>query len=291
MFKFIHLTDPHVIGKGMTFYGSDPARRLEAAVASINDEHADAAFAVVTGDLTHWGEEQEYRAFAEQISKLSIPYHLMAGNHDVTAEMRRHFPDLFDDGNGFVQGICGTPVGTCLFLDTHQDDKHPGYYCEKRRAWLAEQLAADDEPVFLFMHHPPFKVGIAGMDPSRMLDSETLWAVLEPHRSRIRHLFFGHIHRPISGSWRGIPISCMRATNQQLALDLSQDATENPDIMRVPGNLEEPAYGVILADEDIVIVHMHEFLKRSPHFMLIPPPDRPGRDYALMMNHDGWKAI
>jgi len=73
--------------------------------------------------------------------------------------------------------------------------------------------------------------------------------------------------------------------------DRSKDASENPDIMRVPGNLEEPAYGVVLADRDTVIVHMHEFLKRSPQFLLIPPPDRPGKDYALTMKHEGWEAF
>lgn len=49
--KFIHLTDTHVIGKGL-LYGQDPAARLRAAVTSINTEHSDAAFVVLTGDMT-----------------------------------------------------------------------------------------------------------------------------------------------------------------------------------------------------------------------------------------------
>ena len=192
------------------------------------------------------------------------------------------------EGAGFVQGVWRTDAGKCLFLQTLQEGVHSGHYCEKRQAWLKAQLDADDDPVFLFMHHPPFEIGIVGMDGSRMLDSEALWSILEPHQTRIRHLFFGHIHRPIFGSWRGVPVSCMRSTNQQLALDL-RDQTENPDIMRVPGNMEEPAYGVVLADRDTVIVHMHEYRRRTPEFLFIPPPDnREGRSYALDMKLEGF---
>ncbi|GKX34658.1 MAG: 3',5'-cyclic adenosine monophosphate phosphodiesterase CpdA [Rhizobiaceae bacterium MnEN-MB40S] len=288
--KFIHLTDVHVVGEGKTMYGSDPAKRLAGAVESINAEHADAEFAVIGGDLTHWGGTEEYEAVKKAVSGLKIPLILMVGNHDAVPELRRHFSDAFDDGNGFVQGVWRTDAGKCLFLQTLQEGVHSGHYCEKRQAWLKAQLDADDNPVFLFMHHPPFEVGIVGMDGSRMLDSEALWSILEPHRARIRHLFFGHIHRPIFGSWRGVPVSCMRSTNQQLALDL-RDETENPDIRRVPGNMEEPAYGVVLADRDTVIVHMHEYRRRTPEFLFIPPADqREGRGYAHDMKLEGFEG-
>ncbi|MEM8803578.1 MAG: metallophosphoesterase, partial [Pseudomonadota bacterium] len=53
--KFIHLTDTHVVGSGL-LYGQDPAERLAEAVTSINAEHSDAEFVIVTGDMTHWGD-------------------------------------------------------------------------------------------------------------------------------------------------------------------------------------------------------------------------------------------
>jgi 3',5'-cyclic AMP phosphodiesterase CpdA len=53
MFKFIHLTDTHVIGGDDMLFGANPRRRLELAVESISMDHADAAFVVITGDLTH----------------------------------------------------------------------------------------------------------------------------------------------------------------------------------------------------------------------------------------------
>ena len=55
---------------------------MEAAIADINKHHADAAFAVVSGDLTHWGEPQSYANFSEAMSALKMPYIAMVGNHD-----------------------------------------------------------------------------------------------------------------------------------------------------------------------------------------------------------------
>ena len=63
-FKFIHITDTHLANPGSTLYGLDPRARLDAAIADINKHQSDAAFAVVTGDLTHWGEPESYANFA-----------------------------------------------------------------------------------------------------------------------------------------------------------------------------------------------------------------------------------
>ena len=73
--KFIHLTDTHVIGDAL-LYGQDSAARLRAAVASINAEHVDAGFVVLTGDMTHWGDAAAYARLKYEIKKLKMPVHL-----------------------------------------------------------------------------------------------------------------------------------------------------------------------------------------------------------------------
>lgn len=258
--KFIHLTDTHVIGQGL-LYGRDPAERLAQAVASINAEHSDSEFVVVTGDMTHWGDVEAYTRFASEITKLSMPVHFMVGNHDDTPSLMNTFPDIPRDGNGFVQTAIETSFGRFLLLDTKAPKTHAGGYCEARRAWLAQQLDVPG-PVFLFMHHPPFKVGIKAMDAIMMQDAERLHDVIAPHKTRIRHLFFGHVHRAIWGNWRGISYSCMRGLNHQVALDL--DSPED----QIKGNFELPAYGVVLLNEDQVTVHMHDFNDGSAVFHL-----------------------
>ena len=55
-----------------------------------------------------------------------------------------------------------------------------GARCERRAAWLAQQLRqAGDEPVHLYIHHPPFPVGIPAMDRIALRDSRPLRSVLE----------------------------------------------------------------------------------------------------------------
>lgn len=277
--KFIHLTDAHVIGGGRLLYGVNPARRLRLAVDSINAEHGDADFTIVTGDLTHWGDADAYAAFAAEIGRLHMPVHLMVGNHDKTPEFLACFPKVPIAENAFVQFAFDTPHGRAICLDTSIAGTHAGGMCAARQKWLATELAASNAPVFLFMHHPPFPVGIAAMDAIRMQDSDAFFAVLAPHCARIRHLFFGHVHRAISGNWRGISYSCMRGLNHQVALDLRGGETA------IVGDLAEPAYGVVLLDENTVIVHMHTFANRSPRFSLHAPKGENQAAWALNMRH------
>lgn len=275
--KFIHLTDPHVISGGLPLYGRDPAAGLAAAIADINTRHGDAELVAITGDLTNWAERSSYETVAELIRPLSIPSVLLLGNHDDRANFRAVFADGLDDGAGFVQGVRQTSAGTFVFLDTHEPGKAGGTYCAARRAWLEKTLAETDGPLFLFMHHPPFPVGIAYMDAIALQDADAFADIVRPHAGRIRHLFFGHIHRAIAGSWLGIPISNMRGTSHQVWLEL----TGRTDTIRT--GPEQPAYGVVLVDDDHVMVHMHEYGNGGKSHAFAPPPGVSDRDYATKL--------
>lgn len=259
--KFIHLTDTHVIGDDL-LYGQDPAARLAAAVQSINAGHGDAAFVVVTGDLTHWGDTGAYARLANEMGKLHIPVHLMVGNHDDAEAFAEAFPDTPRDENGFVQTAINTEAGRFLLLDTKAPEGHSGAYCTARRDWLRRQLEESDTPIVMFMHHPPCPVGIAAMDRIMLHEAEAFHDVIAPHTARIRHLFFGHVHRAIWGNWRGISYSCMRGLNHQVALNLDAPAD------CISGTFDPPAYGVVLLGDDQVTVHLHEFTDSSESFDL-----------------------
>ncbi len=276
--KFIHLTDPHVISGGLPLYGRDPAAGLAGAIIDINAHHGDAELVVITGDLTNWAEEPSYRTLAGLLANLKLPHVLMLGNHDSRENYRRVFHDALDDGNGFVQGTRETPAGTFVFLDTHEPGCAHGMLCESRLGWLERTLTSSDGPLFLFMHHPPFPVGIATMDSIALREAENLAAVLRPHNARIRHLFFGHLHRPIAGSWLGIPISCMRGTNHQVWLELKG----RMDTIRT--GPEQPAYGIVLIDDERCIVQMHEYLNVGTSHDFEPPEGVSDRDYATKLS-------
>lgn len=266
MFDFIHITDLHILPPGQTNYGLDPAERLRMAVESITERHgpastAPAEFVIVTGDLTHHGQPEAFAQLRKILEGLPMPFHLMLGNHDERDNFRAVFPDQGFDENGFVQQAIPTHAGLFLLLDTKAPGSHAGELCEKRLGWLAARLAESEGPVFLFLHHPPMPVGITRMDRLQIAQSAELAAVLAPHKSRIRHLFHGHLHRPLAGSWMGIPFSSIRGTSHQVALDLSERET-------VPGSHEPPAYALVRVTDDAVIIHAHDFLDQTGNFDL-----------------------
>ncbi len=260
--KFIHLTDPHLLAPGCALHGTDPAWRLARAVASINAEHSNAAFVVITGDLADRGEPAAYAALAERLAPLRMPVYVAVGNHDERSAFSAAFPGTPVTPEGFVQYAFDAGGLHHIVLDSLQPGVGWGVFCEQRAAWLAEELAhSAPRPVMLYIHHPPCAVGMAAMDRLSLRDTSPLRAVLLPHRARIRHLFFGHLHRPLAGSWLGIPLSTVRGTNHQVALHLG-------DTPKVMGSHEPPQYAVVLADEESTIVHLHDFDDASARFAL-----------------------
>jgi Icc protein len=262
--KILQVTDTHLVEDGGTIYGIDPAARLEACVAHINAHHADARFCVLSGDLTNEGTPGAYRALKAILDGLAVPYHLMAGNHDDRAALLATFPETPRDSNGFVQYALEIPVGRLLVLDTVEPGTHGGSFGPRRAAWLGNQLEmAGGDAVYIFMHHPPFPIGLPAMDRMGIDDPGPFVAAIEG-RANLRHIFFGHVHRPVSGSWRGIAFSALPSTVHQVALDLK---TVSP----VPKTREPPAYGVILISGDTVAVHYHNYLDNS----VLPGPAVP----------------
>lgn len=259
--KFIHITDLHLVEPGKLLYGLDPLERLGLCLDNINRFHADAEFAIVTGDLAHAGNPLAYRALRDAFGKLRLKTHFMLGNHDNRQHFLAAFPESPRDAGGFVQYTLDTAIGRFICLDTNEREVPWGVLCDSRLAWLSAELErARDMPVYLFMHHPPFAVGLKRMDEISLQQPERFAAAISG-RSNIRHLFFGHLHRPIGGSWRGIPITTMRATSHQVALDFVMEGV-------VPGSHEPPAYAVVLADAELTVVHFHDFLDQTNTFVL-----------------------
>lgn len=255
--KIIQVSDLHLVPPGTRLLGLDPRARLDACLADINAQHGDAALCVFTGDLADRGAAAAYAALRAALRVLRVPYRLLIGNHDDRAAFRAAFPEAPCDGHGFVQSVFRCARGDLILLDTHEPGSGAGSFCARRAAWLGDRLAeAGDRPVYLFLHHPPFDIGIPSLDRIRLADPAGLIRALDAAPRRPAHLFFGHVHRPVSGSWRGIPFSALRATVHQVPLDFAQEAP-------VPYSLEPPAYNVILLDDERTVVHHHDFLDES----------------------------
>jgi 3',5'-cyclic-AMP phosphodiesterase len=103
------------------------------------------------------------------------------------------------------------------------------------------------------MHHPPFDIGHRLMDMIKLEETDTFAELLEGHD--VRHIFFGHAHRTISGQWHGIAFSALPSLNHQLPLIAESVPTVYSD--------EPPMYSVVLIGKNQTTVHSDAFVHRA----------------------------
>lgn len=247
MLKLIQITDTHITPPGVLVQGDDPSERLAAVLDDVAAKHADAAAVILTGDLVDAGDEAAYGQLRSVLGRHPLPYRLTIGNHDHRPHFAKTFPDQMT--GAFAQQALSFGEIDVVLLDSCDDaPTHAGRLCDERLAWLDRTLAGSGaRQILIFVHHAPVSVGIARTEASMLMNGDALWRVLEPHHERIGHLFFGHMHLPVSGGWRGLPFLVLQGTAIHNHLDFADPV--------LPGRRAPPAYAVILADEAGVIVH------------------------------------
>jgi Icc protein len=250
--KLIQITDTHIPPCGERIYG------------------VDADVCVITGDLVNHGSAAEYANLKGALDRLELPLRLLVGNHDDRALLCQFFPDTPVDGDGHVQSVIDAHEGRFLLLDTLDPGKSSGVLCERRLAWMARQMSERaDVPLYVFLHHPPLAVGIEYMDEIGLRNAEDLWRHIEPHAARVRFMAFGHLHRPVSGLWRGIPFAGCPSIVHQVALELGAQSERHLNF-----NLEPPCYAIFQIASDTWVAHQQRFTENWNTFPRQGAPSR-----------------
>jgi 3',5'-cyclic AMP phosphodiesterase CpdA len=221
-FLLVQLSDPHL---GADWGGPDPDARLAAAVDAVLALPQQPDAVLVTGDLTDHGTDAEYARAVELLAPLNAAVHVLAGNHDARAGLRRAF-GLPGAGDEPVQyGVDLGPL-RLLVLDTTIPGEDAGALDDERLAWLDRELrAAPDAPTLLAMHHPPLATGVALWDELGLAaaDRAALEGVLDGHR-QVRRIVAGHVHRTMATELAGRPVLAVPSTYVQVRLNFA--ATE-----------------------------------------------------------------
>ncbi len=198
---------------------------------------------LATGDLTDRGDDDSYRRLATAFSRCPFPVWPSVGNHDLRDSFHARFPG-FDDGNGFVQYTIELPDLRLVTVDTLEEGRHGGAFCEQRAAWLDAELAKDKtKPTYIVMHHPPVESGIEWMNT----DPDEPWVgvftdVVRRH-PQVRGLICGHLHRSVTVAWEGRTVAICSSTAPQVSLDLRPIDENKPDD-RPMIVAEDPAYAL-----------------------------------------------
>jgi Icc protein len=214
----VQLSDPHL---GAEWEGCDPDAALAAAVESVKRLRPRPDAVLVTGDLTENAADAEYERTCELLRPIGAPLHVLPGNHDDRAALRRHF-GVPGAGDEPVQYSADLGPLRLVVADTTTPGEDPGVLDAERLAWLdAELAAAPEAPTVLAMHHPPLLTGIPPLDAIGLPDSDrrALAEVVERH-PQVRRIVAGHMHRAIFSDLAGRVVIAAPSTYMQARLDL-----------------------------------------------------------------------
>lgn len=209
---------------------------------------------LLTGDLTEHGDAPSYARLTEALAGFPLPVWPIPGNHDVRAAFRAAFPQV-PAGEGFVQYALDAGSLRLLMLDTLEEGRHGGAFCDARAAWLAGALAQQpDRPTLIVLHHPPIAAGIAWMDPDPAEPWIARFTSVTRGARQIVGVVCGHLHRPIMANWQGAPLAVAPSSAPALALNLSAIDADLPDHRALIRD-EPPAFALHRWDGQSLVSH------------------------------------
>jgi 3',5'-cyclic-AMP phosphodiesterase len=209
---------------------------------------------VLSGDITDNGDLDSFEKTAALLTDCPFPVWPMVGNHDTREALVEAFPQVSLDG-GFLHYVIEDEGLRVVLLDTLENGRHGGAFCETRAAWLAAQLdAAPRTPTLIFMHHPPVVSGIEWMDPAPGEEWIRRFAAVVEGRRQIVAIHCGHLHRPLAASFRGIPLHVTPSVAPLVAMDLRPIDQHQPD-GRDLITTEPPTYALHRWDGHDLVTH------------------------------------
>ena len=228
--------------------------RFRATLARILDAPNRPDMLVLSGDITDHGDRHSFERTAELLAECPFPIWPMVGNHDTRAELLNAFPQVRAD-DGFVHYVLEQEGLRIVLLDTLEEGRHGGAFCERRQAWLEARLdEAPETPTLIFMHHPPVVSGIEWMDPGADEPWVQRLAAALRGREQVLAIHCGHLHRPLAASFEGIPLCVTPSVAPLVAMDLRPIDRNDPD-QRDLITTEPPTYALHRWDGTSLVTH------------------------------------
>ena len=268
------LSDFHARPHGRPAYGViDTNAAIGHAVDAVLAMQPQPDCVLVTGDLTDCGLAEEYAIVREQLARLPMPVYVVPGNHDRRENFVAALPpqqDYLPESGPLNYVIENFPV-RLIGLDTLVPGESGGALSPESEAWLAERLAEGaGRSTLIFMHHPPFRVAVDGMDGILCRVSPSFAGLIARH-PEIERIVCGHYHRPIQRRFAGTIGYVAPGTAHQVALDLRR-GTENRMVM------EPPAFAVHAWDPEAgVVSHLQPIWDYGPIRDFVLDPAYPGK--------------
>jgi len=211
MMRIAHISDIHV-GRSWMF----DAELFKKAIKVING--SDASAVLVTGDITDWGLESEYKEALKYLGSIKKRTYVIPGNHDARIAGYKMFEKIFSKGrNRFFTRTIGNVL--LIALDSAEPDIDDGHIGREQLGWLEEQLNENQKrkrpkvPI-IALHHHLVPVPNTGRERNILVDAGEVLDVINDYKAPL--VVTGHKHNP--WLWRvndtfvysGGTVSCKR---------------------------------------------------------------------------------
>lgn len=175
---------------------------LDDFVKKANSYH-DISFVVLNGDITDFGLQNEYLWIAERMQKLSFPFIVVIGNHDMLGNGREIYKQMFGPEN-FSFSYSGYRF---TFLNSNSKEARRSELLPDT-SWLKRELSstAVQEKIFVFAHLGPFSG-----DFDRAL--EPVYARMLAENGKVEYSIHGHEGAFISTQAYGPPVNYLVANS------------------------------------------------------------------------------
>ena len=236
----VQLTDTHLLAEPDGVMLGVPVRdSLRRVVEAIQHDGAPSPdLALVTGDLSQDGSPASYEAMGHLMAPLGVPCYGLPGNHDAKSALRRALarppfrPHCVFESGGW----------RFVLLDSAVPGAVHGAFSEASLDALDATLSArSDVPTLVALHHGPFPVGAAWLDPINLRDPEGFRQVVEQH-PHVRLVLFGHIHQAAEARWGNTHLYSCPSTGFQFAPQTDTFAVDDvpPGYRRVTLHADGP---------------------------------------------------
>ena len=136
-----------VIADTQRFY-----EELDDLVEKLNS-YPDISFVVLNGDMTDFGLRSEYVWISHRLQKLSVPFLVVIGNHDMLGNGRELYKQMYGPENF---GFSFSDHKFIILNSNSQEVGHNGSLPDT--TWLQQELAAtpSQQKIFIISHIAPF---------------------------------------------------------------------------------------------------------------------------------------
>lgn len=232
-----HISDFHIFANQPETHlvRLDAEKAARKVVADVAAQSPSVDAVMFTGDLTDGGSAADYALLRDVLAPISVPIFVVPGNHDKRSALRAAFGDRLTFTDETFLHYDTTFKGIrILALDTFVEGRVEGRLCPIRMRWIRERLSRPvGGPLFIAMHHPPFKTGITALDDMALVEGGPELGQLVAAQAGGARILCGHIHRPIQAVWNGAFAAIAGSPAFQQGLDLTPHAAE-------PGPVNEP---------------------------------------------------